>query len=344
MTETLMEKMISNSSLKMVAPIAESKVFGDKMTIKTPVPALNIAMSGKVDGGFSAGLTILAAPSRHFKSNIMLVMGAAFQRKFKDGIILFYDSEYGSPPDYLESAGIDVKRVVHLPITNIEEFKFDITKKLENITRKQNVMIMVDSIGNLASLKEVEDAKDEKSVADMTRAKALKSLFRMITPHLTMKDIPMVAINHVYAEIGMFPKDIMGGGTGPMLAADTVLFIGKRQEKEGTEIAGYTFTMITEKSRFVREKSKIPLLVKFDNGIDMYSGLVELSLESGHLTKPSNGWYLPRGSETKMRLKDVQCLQVFKPILSDPEFKEFVAKKYMLAGDEKMLVSEEELI
>jgi hypothetical protein len=45
----------------------------------------------------------------------------------------------------------------------------------------------------------------------MTRAKQLKSLFRMVTPHLSLKDIPMAVVNHTYKEIGMFPKDIVGG-------------------------------------------------------------------------------------------------------------------------------------
>jgi intein/homing endonuclease len=73
-------------------------------------------------------------------------------------------------------------------------------------------MIVIDSIGNLASKKEVEDALEQKAVADMSRAKQLKSLFRMITPHLSLKDIPMVVINHTYKEIGLYPKDIVGGG------------------------------------------------------------------------------------------------------------------------------------
>jgi hypothetical protein len=49
-------------------------------------------------------------------------------------------------------------------------------------------------------------------VADMSRAKALKGLFRMATPYLTMKDIPMLAINHTYQEMGLFPKAIVSGG------------------------------------------------------------------------------------------------------------------------------------
>ena len=107
-------------------------------------------------------------------------------------------------------------------------------------------------MGNLASKKEMEDALNEKSVADMSRAKALKGLFRMVTPYLNMKDIPLVAVNHTYKEIGLFPKDVVGGGTGIYYSADNIWIIGRRQEKKGTEIQGYHFIIKVEKSRFVK--------------------------------------------------------------------------------------------
>jgi RecA/RadA recombinase len=157
----------------------------------------------------------LAGPSKHFKTNLALVMGRAFQKKYKDGVILFYDSEFGSPQAYFEANGIDPSRVVHTPITDIEQLKFDLMQQIDGLERKDKVMIIVDSVGNLASKKEVEDALDGKSVADMTRAKQLKSLFRMVTPHLTLKQIPMIAVNHIYMTQEMYSKPVVSGGCLP---------------------------------------------------------------------------------------------------------------------------------
>ena len=170
-------------------------------------------------------------------------------------------------------------RVLHTPITDIEQLKFDIMNQLTNLERGEHLIIVVDSIGNLASKKEVEDALDQKSVADMSRAKQVKSLFRMVTPHLTMKDVPMIVVNHTYKEIGMFPKDIVGGGTGSYYSADTIWILGRQQDKDGTEIVGYNFIINVEKSRYVREKSKIPVTVSFDGGINKWSGLLDIALE-----------------------------------------------------------------
>ena len=153
-------------------------------------------------------------------------------------------------------------------------------------------MVIVDSIGNLASKKEVEDALEGKAVADMTRAKQLKSLFRMITPHLSIKDIPMVVVNHTYKEIGMFPKDIVGGGTGAYYGADNIWIIGRQQEKDKStnEIDGYHFVINVEKSRYVKEKSKIPISLTYEGGINKWSGLFDIALEGNFIAKPKNGW------------------------------------------------------
>ena len=138
-----------------------------------------------------SGLTVLAGPSKHFKTSFALKMASAFLDSDPDAVMLFYDSEFGSPQSYFENFGIDTSRVLHTPIANVEELKFDLINQLEEISEEDKVIIVIDSIGNLASKKELEDAIDEKSVADMSRAKALKGVFRMSTPYLTTKNVPM---------------------------------------------------------------------------------------------------------------------------------------------------------
>ncbi len=251
----LIEKLKKNSTIKETNILSDSKLFSTKDLIQTSVPALNVALSGRLDGGLTPGLTVFAGPSKHFKTAFAMMLAKSFQTKYEDGIILFYDSEFGAPQSYFENFGIDTAKVVHTPITDIEQLKHDVMNQLNELERKDHVMIIVDSVGNLASKKEVDDAIDGKSVADMTRAKQMKSLFRMITPHLTIKDIPMVVVNHTYMEIGMFPKAIVSGGTGIYYSADNIFIIGRQQEKQGTEVVGYNFIINVEKSRYVREKS-----------------------------------------------------------------------------------------
>ena len=327
---SIMDKLKQNSKLKHTEVLSESKFFNEKDQTPTDVPMVNVALSGSVDGGLSSGLIVLAGPSKHFKTMFALMMAGAYLKKHKDAVMLFYDSEFGSPQAYFDQFEIDTSRVLHTPITNVEELKFDLIGQLEGMDRKDNVIVVIDSIGNLASKKEMEDTMNEKSVADMSRAKALKGLFRMATPYLNMKNVPLLAVNHTYQEIGLFPKAIVSGGTGIYYSADNIWILGRRQKKTGTEVTGYDFVINIEKSRYVKEKSKIPITVTWEGGVEKNSGLLEVAMAGGYVVKPSNGWYQRAGEESKVREKETLTEEFWQPIFDNTDFKEFIKKQYTI--------------
>lgn len=334
---SLLKKMMKTSTINDTSMLSDSDVYKNlKDNVPVGIPIINAALSGDLNNGLSSGLFTIAGPSRHFKTGFALLFASSFLKKHKDGIILFYDSEFGSPQSYFESFGIDPKRVLHTPITDIEQLRHDIMVQLSELTSDDKVMIIVDSIGNLASKKEVDDAIEGKQAADMTRAKQLKSMTRMVTPHLTLKNIPMICVNHTYKTLEMFSKDVVSGGTGVMYSSNTVWIIGRQQEKDGKELLGYNFIINVEKSRFVKEKSKIPVTVKFDGGFEWSSGLLELAIESGHIIKPKVGWYqivnIDTGefSEKNYRAKDLLDKSLWRDIIRCDSFNEFVNEKYKL--------------
>jgi len=337
---SIMDKLKKNSKVSHTNILSESKFFNEKDMIVTDVPMINVALSGDPDGGLTPGLTVLAGPSKHFKTSFALLMASAYMKKYEDSVMLFYDSEFGSPQSYFKNFDIDTSRVLHTPVTNVEELKFDLVSQLENLERGDRVIVVIDSVGNLASKKELEDALNEKAVADMSRAKALKGLFRMVTPYLAMKDIPLLAINHTYKEIGLFPKDVVSGGTGIYYSADNIWIIGRRQNKKGTDIVGYEFIIKVEKSRFTKEQSKIPISVSWEGGVEKYSGLLDLGLSGGYVVKPSNGWYSKvdketgEVSESKVREAATLTEEFWKPILEETDFKEYLRNVYKIGGNE----------
>lgn len=332
-----MDKLKKNSKLSHTSVLSESKFFTEKDMVPTDVPMINVALSGSVDGGLAPGLTVLAGPSKHFKTSFALLMAAAYMKHHPDSVMLFYDSEFGSPQTYFKQFGIDTSRVLHTPITNVEELKFDLIGQLEELDRNDKVVVVIDSIGNLASKKELEDAKNEKSVADMSRAKALKGLFRMSTPYLAMKNIPLIAVNHTYQEIGLFPKAIVSGGTGIYYSADNIWIIGRQQEKVGTEVEGYNFIINVEKSRFVKEKSKIPISVTWEGGINQSSGFLEAALMGGYVVKPKAGWYMAKNPETgeelsgNLRAKQLDN-EFWQIILHRTDFITWIERKYKISS------------
>lgn len=146
-------------------------------------------------------------------------------------------------------------------------------------------------------------------------------------------DISVKDVEHYVLENGVVTHN-----TGPMYSADTVIIFGKSQEKDGSDLAGWTFTMNIEKSRRVKEKSKLPFTVMFEGGIQKWSGILDIAQDLGFVKKPSNGWYSRVNFETgeiedkKFREKDTNTNEFWNPVLESASFKEAVAKRYMIAN------------
>lgn len=334
---SIFDKMMNIKTTAIANVLTES--FEDKDCISTEVPILNAAFSGSLDGGLLSGISIFAGASKSFKSMLSIYCMKAYMEKYPESVAVFYDSEWGTTLDYWESMGIDTNRVLHIQIEHIEQLKFDIIKRLKEIEKGDKVFFLIDSLGALASSKEIDDAVNEKSVADMTRAKAIRSLLRMITPHFSMKDIPCVIINHVYQTMELYSKAVVGGGTAVMYSANQIFIISKSQEKNGDELVGWNFTINIEKSRFVKEKSKLVFTVLNNKGIKKWSGLFELALESGQIISPSKGWYSVVDedgviSDKKMRAKDLDNQEFWEDFIKNEKFNAFVQNKFKLVPGE----------
>jgi len=468
----LLDRILKNSPTKNASVLSKSIFFQNRDVIPTDLPILNIAFSGSPIGGLASGLTIFAGASKSFKSLLGLFCLKAYLDKYDDAIAVFYDSEGGITPEYLKANGIDPSRVIHVPIEHLEMLKFDLVKTLKELERKDHVVIMIDSLGNTASLKELEDAENEKSVAEMQRAKTMKGLFRMVTPALIAKDVPCIAVAHTYQTMEIYSKSIISGGcliagtkiqmadntlkeiqdvnkgdlvktldgdkavtntwdpdtleegkpncykitfkdgysitcsdkhkfllyknyaenwvsakhlftddivttyadlpleiesieyvgpkpvydisvdfaehyilengvvshnSGIMYASNQAFIISKAQEKEGTDLAGWKFTINIEKSRYVREKSKLPFTVLYDSGIQKWSGLFDLAVDAGFILKPKQGWYqlvnptTGEVSEKNYREKDIMKNdQFFSELIKDTKFIEYVENRFKL--------------
>lgn len=155
-------------------------------------------------------------------------------------------------------------------------------------------------------------------------------------------DISVADVEHYILENGVVTHN-----TGIMLSADNVWIIGRSQEKDGTELLGYNFNVNIEKSRWVREKTKISITVKFDGGVSKWSGLLDMALESGDVIKPSNGWYSKVNKETgeieakKYRLVDTDTSDFWLPILKSKSFSEWVEANYKVTTS--ALITDEEV-
>jgi hypothetical protein len=334
----LLERMKLAGVIKEAEVLADSYLFTSKDITSTEIPILNLACSGDLKGGLSSGVTVLAGLPKSYKTLLGLYCMKAYLNKHKDGVGVIYDSEFSITPDYLKMHDIDPNRILHVPIVDLEMLKFDIMQRLKEIKLGDKVFILIDSLGTAGSKKEIEDALKGKSPTDMTRAKGIRSIFRMITPPITMKDIPCVVINHVYKTLEIYSKLVVSGGEGPLFNANQVFIITRAQDKEDDKIKGYFFTINVDKSRFVKEKSKFPLHITYDEGIDKWSGLLDIALETGFLakqkTKPLT--YSISGSNMNPTFTEDELAEkgIWQELIEIPEFCNAVSDKYKLKKNE----------
>lgn len=346
----LLKRLQKSSTIKESGVLKGNKFFSEREFVSTEVPILNIACSGEIDGGYTSSITIIAGASRSFKSLLALLMAKAYMDKYPDAVIVFHDSEFGSPEGYFNSVGIDTSRVLHCPVATLEEYRTDIMNQFNEIKRGEKVFFITDSISNLPSIAEKENAEDGKNTADLQRNKVLKSIFRLINTQFPKKNVPGVVISHSYQTMEMFSKTVVSVGTGGYYAADTIFVITRSQEKVGSEIVGYTFNITVEKSRYVIEKSKLPLTVHFGEGVHRYSGLMDIALESGHVISEKQGWYKKHCPETgeisekPYRLKQTNTKEFWEDILSSESFNKFVVNKYKVAHKAILQKSDEDII
>jgi hypothetical protein len=353
MSDELRDRLIKGSTIKMTDTLLDSEVFDPTDVVPTGIPMIDVALSGSFDNGMMPGVTVLAGKSKMFKTGFALLLARAFLKKYPEGYILFYDSEFGSPPSYFKSFGIPLDRVIHTPVTELEELRHDIVTQINQLSRKDKVFIVVDSIGNLPSHKETEDAAKGSDAGDMgLRAKVTKSVFRVASAKVNLKHIPMVVIAHTYKTMEMYATDVVAGGTGPYYNADNLWIIGREadKDKDTREIHGYRFNLKIDKSRYVREGVKIPIDIAFDGGINKWSGLLDEALEGGFVAKVkkgnSNAYALVDRAtgeliEPYMKLEGIESSEVtWTGLLKDADFRDYVKAKYTLSGG--LLMGEDE--
>lgn len=162
-------------------------------------------------------------------------------------------------------------------------------------------------------------------------------------------NLPVYDISVKDAEHYILKNGVVSHNSGGMLSSDNVWIIGRSQEKDGTELLGYNFTINIEKSRYVKEKKKIPILVTFEGGIQKYSAILDLAIAAGEVIKPNNGYYQLVDPETgevignKVREKATQCEEFLGVVLKRESFKKWIREEFQLSHM-KMLSSDDAAI
>ena len=272
--------------------------------VDTGCYSLNALLSGSIYGGMPGNkITAIAGEAATGKTFFALGICKSFLDMNKEAGVIYFESEGAISKSMIESRGVDSSRMVIVPVATVQEFRSQSIKVIEKYleqpenTRKP-LMFVLDSLGMLSTTKEMEDTAAGKETRDMTRSQIVKSTFRVLTLKLGKANIPMIMTNHTYDVIGsMFPQKEMGGGSGLKYAASSIIYLGKRKDKDGTEVVGNIIHCKNYKSRLTKENAQIDVKLTYKTGLDRHYGLLELGEEAGVFKKVSTRYEMSDGTK-----------------------------------------------
>ena len=262
----------------------------------------NALCSGSIYGGLPANkITAIAGESATGKTFFALGVCETFLKHNEEANVVFFESESAITKDMIEQRGIDSSRMAILPVTTVQEFRYQALQVLDYYEREGGgtpLLLCLDSLGMLSTTKEIQDTEEGKETRDMTRAQIVKATFRVLTLKMGKLKVPMIMTNHTYDVVGsMFPTKEMGGGSGLKYAASTIVYLSKKKDKDGTEVVGNIIHCKTYKSRLTKENQMVDVRLSYTKGLDRYYGLLELGEKHGVFSKVSTRYELPDGSK-----------------------------------------------
>ena len=294
---TDMVKGIDNTSL--LADGGNSSEFSG--SIDTGSYILNAAISGSIYGGVPNNkITAFAGESATGKTFFVLGVLKQFLEDNKDGGVIYFDTEAAVTRQMMDDRGIDTKRVVISEPSSIEEFRTNATRILSTYIEQGKdappMMMVLDSLGMLSSAKELADTESGSEKRDMTKSQLLRGTFRVLSLKLAKANVPLLVTNHVYDVIGAYiPTKEITGGAGLKYAASSIAMLGKKKDKDGTDVVGNIIKVTMHKSRFTKEQKKVEVKLSYDTGLDRYYGLLDLAEKYDIIKKVSTRFELPDG-------------------------------------------------
>lgn len=319
-------------------------------SIDTGSYILNAALSGSIYGGVPNNkVTAFAGESATGKTFFVLGVIQNFLKNNPDAGVVYYDTEAAVTKEMMESRGIDTKRVILAEPDTIQNFRTHALNVIDNyskqpVDRRPPMMFVLDSLGLLSTTKEMEDTADGKETRDMTKAQVIKATFRVLTLKLAKVKIPMLVTNHVYDVVGSYvPMKEIGGGSGLKYAASTIVMLGKKKDKEGTDLVGNIIKVTMHKSRLSKEGKKVEVKLSFEKGLNRFYGLLDLGIKHGVFKQVSTRIELPDGTKQYAKTIYNEPTKYFtEEIMSKLE--EAAKKEFMYGAADEELVSDSDVV
>lgn len=291
--------------------------------IDTGSYALNIIISGDAFKGAPRGRILgLAGPSQAGKSLFVKQILGNAQKKGYTAVI--WDTENAIDGAGSEGLGLDPAKTKYYPVETVEQCKNQVSTFLDRVIAANEelraagkpelkVIIAIDSLANLASAKELADIEKGSEAMDMgTRAKALKSMMRVLTFKAAKAKVPIIVTNHIYDNPGELRPSMVkqqSGGKGLVYLASILVQLSMTTEKSADDeggddeegspmiaianrVNGVKLRALTTKNRFVPPYLETRIYLNFRTGLSKYAGLFEMGTAFNVIQKAGKRWVL----------------------------------------------------
>lgn len=303
--------------------LSENALSNVKEWYDTGCYALNAIISGQCKtGGVPKGrITGFSGPSQSGKTYIINKTLGIAQKQGKIPVI--FDTEFAIDRNCTLGVGLNPENTKYVPVYTVDQCRNQVVALLDSIVEKGlqgRFILSIDSLGNLASQKEVDDAAKDKSATDMgLRAKQLKSMMRILTYKAGVSGTTILFSNHTYDDpSSLFPTLVktQSGGKGPQYLASVLCQLASKNEKvddkneddvilsEAKNFSGTTLRFLTTKNRFIPQFLQAEIYLNFKTGLDKYSGLKDMAVNHGVLTQTGSTFQIGTDGNSKYKKND----------------------------------------
>jgi recombination protein RecA len=293
--------------------------------LSTGNPAVNYAISGKVDGGFPVGwMTELAGLNATGKS--LLAQHALVETQKLDGVAILVDSEFAFNPDWYRTLGGDPERLIHYEPDYIEQayqFMDDTVQAVRAKSKDVPITIVYDSIA--ASPSKYEYEGDQEKFDMGKRAIAHGKGCRLLMGLTKKQNVTFISINQYRKTMAMFGPDMTTtGGMGWDYACSVRIGMKKgkvittKRQGVGDVPIGIHGSLKVNKNRCRAPFAEANFDIFWDGGIDPTSGLMDVLIAEGVIEPAGQGWWLYK--EKKFQKGKVnEILEEFPELLGGHE-------------------------
>jgi len=288
---------------------------------------LDLAISNRKGGGFPVGrITEITGLEASGKS--LLAAHALADTQKQGGLAVYIDTENAVSREFLEAIGLDLEKMLYVPLDAIEDI-FEAIESIIESVRKSNkdrlVTIVVDSV--MGASTKIEQAADyDKDGWATSKAIILSKGMRKITNLIGRQRIALLFTNQLRSRLGVAfgdPWTTSGGKAIPFHSSVRLRLksVGQiKVKKDGVDqTVGIKTRCQVIKNRMGPPLKTIDYDIYFESGIDNFGGWLNV-MKQFKLVSTAGAWYTytkTDGTAVKFLSKDFQG-----KLETDPELKD----------------------